>query len=94
MIDVTDLDIAGQGADKAPALASERLDGDLPSAIAKLEKEMIVRALEQCQGNRTEAARRLKINRQLLYDKMQRYGLPTEASENLTPPVRKADDRA
>ena len=36
---------------------------------------MIVRALEACAGNRTEAARRLNINRQLLYTKMQRYGI-------------------
>ena len=68
------------------------LEGDLPSAVAKLEAAMIRKALDACKGNRAEAARRLNINRQLLYTKMQRYGLAaSEPSENLTPSVRKAD---
>lgn len=67
------------------------LDSDLRAAVAQLETEMIQRALEACDGNRTEAARRLNINRQLLYTKMQRYGL-AEASENLTGRVAKDDD--
>jgi DNA-binding NtrC family response regulator len=93
IINDTDLDIAAEQS-RRQALPREWLNADLPSAVAKLEKEMIVRALEQCRGNRTEAARQLKINRQLLYNKMQRYGLTTEASENATPSVKKADDRA
>ena len=71
-------------ADKAPS------GGDLPAAVAQLEKTMIVRALDACAGNRTEAARRLNISRQLLYTKMQRYGL-VEASEKLTFRVGKDD---
>jgi DNA-binding NtrC family response regulator len=66
-------------------------DADLPTAVAQLETKMIQRALEACGGNRTEAARRLNINRQLLYTKMQRYGL-AETSENLTDRVVKDDD--
>jgi DNA-binding NtrC family response regulator len=67
------------------------LEADLPAAVAQLERTMILRALEACDGNRTEAARRLGINRQLLYSKMQRYGIAVEASENLTDGVRKDD---
>jgi len=53
---------------------------------------MIVHALAACGGKRTEAARRLNINRQLLYAKMQRYGLSEKsASENPTQDVGKAD---
>ena len=53
---------------------------------------MIRKALEACGGNRAEAARRLNIHRQLLYTKMQRYGLADpEASAKPTPPVGKAD---
>ena len=49
---------------------------------------MIRKALDACDGNRAEAARRLNINRQLLYTKMQRYGLAaSEPSGNLTPSV-------
>ncbi|BAL76223.1 sigma-54-dependent transcriptional regulator [Bradyrhizobium cosmicum] len=66
-------------------------DADLPAAVAQLEKTMIIRALDACSGNRTEAARRLNINRQLLYTKMQRYGL-VEVSEKLTDGVGKDDD--
>lgn len=36
---------------------------------------MIQSALEQSQGNRAEAARRLGIHRQLLYRKLEEYGL-------------------
>ncbi len=67
-----------------------RSDADLPAAVAQLEKTMIARALDVCAGNRTEAARRLNINRQLLYTKMQRYGL-VEMSEKLTQAVGKDD---
>jgi DNA-binding NtrC family response regulator len=89
-IDATDLDIAQPGR-QIPS-RDELLEGDLPSAVAKLEAAMIRKALEACGGNRTEAARHLNINRQLLYTKMQRYGLTDpEASEKLTPPVGKAD---
>ena len=36
---------------------------------------LIRRALERCAGNRSEAAKMLNINRQLLYAKLKRYGL-------------------
>jgi two-component system NtrC family response regulator len=53
---------------------------------------MIRKALEACAGNRAEAARRLNIHRQLLYTKMQRYGLADpETSEKTTRFVGKAD---
>jgi DNA-binding NtrC family response regulator len=66
------------------------LEGDLPTAVARLEAAMIRRALVACGGNRSEAAQRLGINRQLLYTKMRRCGL--EPSGNLTHPVTKADE--
>jgi DNA-binding NtrC family response regulator len=89
-IDVTDLDIAQPG--KQTPSRDELLEGDLPSAVAKLEAAMIRKALEACGGNRAEAARRLNIHRQLLYTKMQRYGLGApEASAKPTRPVGKAD---
>ena len=65
---------------------------DLPTAIAKFEEAMIRRTLAACGGNRAETARRLNIHRQLLYTKMQRYGLTGEAvSANPTPAVGKSD---
>ncbi len=58
------------------------LDGDLPGAVARLEAAMIHKALEASGGNRTEAARRLNIHRQLLHTKVRQYGL--EASGKRT----------
>ena len=68
------------------------MNADLPTALARLERAMIVHALAASGGNRTEATRHLNINRQLLYAKMQRYGLAEKtASENPTDAVGKAD---
>ena len=50
---------------------------------------MIERALLMTGGNRAEAARRLNINRQLLYDKVRRYGIGV--SGNRTEDVTIAD---
>jgi DNA-binding NtrC family response regulator len=65
----------GAGAAEAAAVAADAPSGDLPSAVARLEADMIRRALAATQGNRAEAARRLGIHRQLLYEKMRRYGI-------------------
>ncbi|QDI05609.1 sigma-54-dependent Fis family transcriptional regulator [Xanthomonas cerealis pv. cerealis] len=72
-IEAHDLDevLAGDAA-AAPAETSALT---LPDAIAQLEKQMIQAALVQAQGNRAEAARRLGIHRQLLYRKLDDYGL-------------------
>jgi DNA-binding NtrC family response regulator len=85
-----DIDTSAEEDHQLPATFPE---SDLPGAVAQLEEAMIRKALDACGGNRTEAARRLNINRQLLYTKMQRFGLTNEdASENPTPAVRKDDN--
>jgi two-component system NtrC family response regulator len=90
LVDADDLAIETRGG--SPLSRADLVDGDLPSAVARLEKAMILEALAACRGNRAEAARRLNIHRQLLYTKMQRYGLGGEAvSSNPTPDVGKAD---
>ncbi len=71
VIGADDLDFLQAPADHSP----DWLDGDLPAAIARLEAAMIRRALAQAAGNRTEAARRLGIHRQLLYEKLKKYGI-------------------
>jgi len=62
------------------------LAGDLPTALARLEAAMIARALAATGGNRAEAARRLGIHRQLLYQKLDR-----QASAERTEGVGKPD---
>lgn len=44
-------------------------------AVAALERELIRRALKAANGNRAEAARRLGINRRLLYSKLEEHKL-------------------
>ncbi|WP_176058237.1 sigma-54 dependent transcriptional regulator [Paraburkholderia sp. BCC1876] len=57
------------------ALEFDWPDEDLPSALARLEEMLIRRALRHSGNNRTDAARRLNVNRQLLYAKLKRYGI-------------------
>jgi DNA-binding NtrC family response regulator len=63
--------------------------GDLPSDIAgghvegqrvadevrELEKDILIRALRECDWNRSQAARKLGIGRRTLYDRMARFGI-------------------
>jgi DNA-binding NtrC family response regulator len=93
IIDAGDLDLASDipvtSSSEAPV---DWLAGDLPTALARLEEAMIRRALDACGGNRTEAARRLSVHRQLLYTKMRRYGLlHLDVSEATTEGVVKDD---
>ena len=96
VIDASDLDLP------ATARRTESVDwlaGDLPGAVARLEAAMIAAALETAQGNRAAAARRLGIQRQLLYAKIERYGLGapadgTDLSDPATGPVVNSDRRA
>ncbi len=68
-------DFSFLAAPASTAVAPDWLDGDLPTAVARLEQEMLRRALAAAAGNRADAARRLGIHRQLLYEKMKRYGV-------------------
>ena len=65
------------------------LDGPLPDMVQLLEQTLIRRALAACGGNRAQAAERLGIRRQLLYQKLERYGL--DPSANGTDPVPETD---
>jgi two-component system response regulator AtoC len=47
----------------------------LKTVLADVERDMIVEALRQADGNRSEAARSLHIYRRYLYQKMEEYGL-------------------
>lgn len=52
-------------------------DGNIPfhEIIQKVEKELIEKALDRTNGNKTEAAKLLSINRRLLYSKMKQHGI-------------------
>jgi DNA-binding NtrC family response regulator len=72
--------------------AVDWLAGTLPEAVDRLEIAMIRGALDACAGNRARAAEKLGIRRQLLYQKLARYGL--EVSQNETASVPEADSDA
>jgi DNA-binding NtrC family response regulator len=92
VIDADDWDLRVLEHGEPQTVPLEWLESDLPTALASLEKAMIVHALAACGGNRAEAARKLKINRQLLYAKMRQHGFAEKApSENPTPPVGESD---
>ncbi|HET7062526.1 MAG TPA: sigma-54 dependent transcriptional regulator, partial [Nitrosospira sp.] len=73
------IDVADLGLVRTPAPlalpAGAPLMHDLPTALAQLEEMMIRAAIAETDGNRTEAARRLGIRRQLLYAKLRQYGI-------------------
>jgi transcriptional regulator of acetoin/glycerol metabolism len=43
--------------------------------LSQISKQMILKALENCRGNRTEAARQLGISRRTLHRKLNEFGL-------------------
>lgn len=58
-----------------PTRLNALLDLPFNAAASALERELIRRVLEASSGNRTDAARRLQINRRLLYSKMREHDL-------------------
>jgi two-component system NtrC family response regulator len=84
---------AGPGghAANAPEQA-DWLSGTLPEVVERVEVELIRRALAASVGNRAQAAERLGIRRQLLYQKLARYGL--DVSSNATDDVPEGDSSA
>jgi DNA-binding NtrC family response regulator len=65
---------------QAPPPAPDDLS--LHAAVARLEKEMVLRALEKAGGNRSAAARLLGIARPQLYAKMEEHGITTRTNES------------
>jgi DNA-binding NtrC family response regulator len=58
-----------------PGAYESFLEMPFKEAVAALERALIAHALEAAGGNRAEAARRLGINRRLLYSKLEEHGL-------------------
>jgi two-component system response regulator HydG len=43
--------------------------------LEEVEKEAILATFEACQGNKSETARKLGINRKTLHNKLKEYGV-------------------
>ena len=63
-----------------PEMGDASMKDIVRQATAELERDLIVRALDETQGNVTHAARRLKISRKSLQIKMKELGLRDEGS--------------
>lgn len=55
----------------------------LNEVVAQVEKDMIIKALKQCKGNKTKAAKLLGISRKSLFNKIRDYNIIIEGIENL-----------
>ena len=58
----------------APAASATASVGEV-STLEEMEREMIGKAMQSCQGNLSAVAAQLGITRQTLYNKMKKYGL-------------------
>ena len=56
-------------------LGQKGLEAQVKDLTEKIEKELILKALEKCNQNRTNTAELLKISRKTLFNKMKQYGL-------------------
>ncbi|MGB9694385.1 MAG: sigma-54-dependent transcriptional regulator [Caldisericaceae bacterium] len=54
----------------------------LPELIASVEKEAISKALTECEGNKTKAAKLLGISRKSLFNKLRQYNMQNGEDEN------------
>ncbi len=72
VIDRDDLQLTARAAPSAPDDWSTM---DFASAIARFEKMLLERALAESGNNRSAAARRLGMHRQLLYAKLKEHGI-------------------
>lgn len=76
VLDADDLrmtDIGTEAHEGSPA--DDASDETMPAQVERLERLLIQRALDKCQGNRTEAARALGLHRAQLYRKLELYGM-------------------
>ncbi|MGC8990153.1 MAG: sigma-54-dependent transcriptional regulator [Verrucomicrobiia bacterium] len=58
-----------------PASATNAQAADSSLTLREAEKQLIIRALQETQGNRTKAAERIGISRRTLHRKLRAYGL-------------------
>jgi len=56
-------------------IGEKGLEDQVKEITSKIEKELIIKALEKCSQNKTNTADRLKISRKTLFNKIKQYGL-------------------
>jgi len=66
---------AGQSSANAPAAPASALEGTWKDVIGRTERDLLRHALETCNGNKSEAIRKLGISRKAFYDKLRLHSL-------------------
>lgn len=64
---------AGAGQEQKPQQAEGPLD--LPLLVSQYEKDLIIKALKDCNGNISRAAKNLNLPKQTLHNKIKKYGI-------------------
>ena len=59
----------------APSIHEENKEDTPLQTLDEMEKNLVKKAIEQCDGNLSQAAAQLGITRQTLYNKMKRHGI-------------------
>jgi DNA-binding NtrC family response regulator len=59
----------------APAPVAAAPERELPAPLVEIERDHIIKTLEQVRGNKAVAARLLGISRRALYRQLERHGL-------------------
>ncbi|MGE0043722.1 MAG: sigma-54-dependent transcriptional regulator [Vicinamibacterales bacterium] len=86
-IDRPDLVLGQSAAPRAAAAAAGPV-----RPMQEVEKEQVVRALEETRGNKKEAARRLGISRRAFYRRLEKYGLYNPATDKDPAEVDEGDE--
>jgi len=60
---------------ESSALATDNNNLSIPRATEAIERRLILQALDDCQGNKTKAAKLLEISERSLWNKLNQYGL-------------------
>ena len=76
---ITRADVETEARRTQESIHPEAAAGVLPDRLLELEREHIVRILRQTHGNKSEAARRLGIERKTLYKKALRLGIDLQS---------------
>jgi two-component system response regulator HydG len=67
-------DLPREFAEPATFMMASRVDEPM-QPVRDAEREVLMRALRECKGNRSLAAKKLRIGRRTLYDKLARHGI-------------------
>jgi DNA-binding NtrC family response regulator len=91
---ITETDLDGVMDQRLSQPLATALPAERPAPLLEIEREHIVRTLEQVRGNKAVAARLLGISRRAFYRQLERHGLhhrvPMGSARRVEPPLEQA----